>query len=136
MLRNFLKVLLNRSNISSNITKKPFWMKYWIGLTERKNSKKRKVMFDEEKLCWMKIWLRANVSSNIFRLIQQNFHVGLVYSLFHPAFHSYDVISNVGTLNFEWFNKTKTLCKIITIKKIMHIKWKWTKQQRKFWPST
>ena len=74
-------------------------------------------MFNEEKLCWMKIWLRANISSNIFRLIQQNFHVGLVYSLFHPAFHSDDVISNVRTLNFEWFNKTKTLCKIITIKK-------------------
>ena len=36
------KALLNRSNISSNITKMPFWMKCCIGLTERKNSKKRK----------------------------------------------------------------------------------------------
>ena len=82
-------------------------------------------MFDEEKSCWMKIWFRANFSSNIFRLIRQNFHVVLTYPLFHQTFHSYDVISNLRTSNFEWFNKTKTLCKIITIKKIMHIKFKW-----------
>ena len=37
--------------------------------------------------------------------------------MFHTTFHSCDVISNVKTSNFEWFNKTKTLCKIITIKK-------------------
>ena len=47
MLRNFLKALLNRSNISSNITKISCWMKCWISLTE-KNSKKRK------NSCWMK----------------------------------------------------------------------------------
>ena len=34
--------LLNGSNISLNITKMPCWMKCWIGLTEHKNSKKRK----------------------------------------------------------------------------------------------
>ena len=96
----------------------PCWMKYRIGLTERKNSKKKKkIMFHENILHWMKIWSRANFSSNIFRLIQHSFHVGLVYSLFHPKFYSYDVISNVRTSNFEWSNKTKTLCKIITIKK-------------------
>ena len=44
---NFIiKALLNRPNISSNITKMRCWMNYWvglnIGLTERKNSKKRK----------------------------------------------------------------------------------------------
>ena len=32
--------------------------------------------------------MRANVPSRIFRVIQQNFLVGLVYSLFHPTFHS------------------------------------------------
>ena len=74
MLRNFLKALLNRSNISSNKTKMPSWMKC---------SKKEKIMLDEEKWCWMKIWLRANFSSDIFRLIQHNFHVGMVCSLFH-----------------------------------------------------
>ena len=68
----------------------------------------------------MKIWLRANFSSNIFRLIQQNFHVGLVYSLFHPTFHSYDVIWNVSTSNFKWFNKIKALCKTVTIKKSLN----------------
>ena len=70
----------------------------------------------------------------IFRLIQHNFHVGSVYSLFHPAFHYYFHSSfihhslNLRTSNFEWFNKTKTLCKIITIKKITNIKlnWAWT----------
>ena len=36
--------------------------------------------------------------------------------MFHPTFHSCDVIANVKTSNFEWFNKTKTLCKLITIK--------------------
>ena len=41
----------------------------------------------------MKIWLRVNFSSNIFRLIQNSFHVGLVYSLFHPTLHFYGVIS-------------------------------------------
>ena len=40
--------------------------------------------------------------------------IGLL--LFHPIFHSCDAISNVKTSNFEWFNKIKTLCKIITIK--------------------
>ena len=84
-------------------------------------------MDDKEKSCWMKIWLRANFSSNIFTPIQQNFYVWLVYSLFHPKFHSYDVISTVRTSNFEWFNKTKTLCKLITIKNHtpVHIKSKW-----------
>ena len=38
-----LKALLNRSNISSNITKMPCWMKCRIGLTECKNSKKKKL---------------------------------------------------------------------------------------------
>ena len=47
----------------------------------------------------------------------KNFNIGLVYSLFHSTFHSHDVILNVRTSNFEWFNKTKTLCKIIAIKK-------------------
>ena len=105
------------------------WMKCWIGLAERKNNKKRKthVGWSKMKSCWMKIWSRANLSSNIFRLIQHNFHIGSVYSLFHlmTLFHCYDVISNDRTSNFEWFNKTKTLCKIITIKKITHIKSKW-----------
>ena len=73
----------------------------------------------------MKIWLLANFLFNIFRLIQQSFHVRFVYSLFHSTFHSYDVISNVRTSNFEWFYKTKTLCKIITIKKIIHIESNW-----------
>ena len=45
----------------------------------------------------MKIWSRANFSSNIFRLIQHNFHVVSVYALFHPTFHSHAVISNVNT---------------------------------------
>ena len=49
--------------------------------------------------------------------------IGLL--LVYPTFHSYDIISNVRTSNFEWFNKTKTLCKIITMKKIIHIKSKW-----------
>ena len=35
-----------------------------------------------------------------------------------------DVISNDKTSNFEWFNKTKTPCKIITIKK----SYTWTHQ--------
>ena len=38
---------------------------------------------------------------NIFRIIQHSFHVGSVYSWFLPTFHSYDVISNVKTLNFD-----------------------------------
>ena len=85
----------------------------------------------------MKIWLRANFSSNIFRLIQQNFHVGLVYSLFHPTFHSYDVIWNVSTSNFKWFNKIKALCKTVTIKKSLN-KAKKKKQvdQRKYTKET
>ena len=69
-------------------------------------------MLNEEKSCLIKNWLRANFSSNIFRLIQHNFLVGPAYSLFHLTFHFYAVISNVRTLNFEWFNKTKTLCNI------------------------
>ena len=82
-------------------------------------------MLAEEKSCWMKVWLEANFSYNTFWLIQNNFHVGSVYFLFHTKFHFYNVISNVRISNFEWFNKTKTLCKIITIKKIMHFKSKW-----------
>ena len=41
------------------------------------------------------------ISSNIFRHIQHNSHVGSVYFLFHPIFHSYDVFSNARTSNFE-----------------------------------
>ena len=55
---------------------------------------------DEEKSCWMKIWWLANFSSNIFKLIQHNFHDGSVYCLFHPTFHSYDVILNVNTVRW------------------------------------
>ena len=82
------------------------WMTCRIGLTDRKNSKWR------------------------------NFQVGYVYFLFHSTFHSYDVISNVRTWNFEWFNKTKTLCKTITIKK-SHTsnRNQLEQQQRRFWPS-
>ena len=73
MLRNFLKALLNLSNISSNITKMSYSMKCWIDLIERENSKKNKeIMLDEEKSGWRRIWLRANFSSNIFRIIQHN----------------------------------------------------------------
>ena len=74
---------------------------------------------------WSKIWSRAKFSSNIFRLIQHNFHVRLVYSLFHPTFHSDNLTSKIRTSNFEWLSKTKTVCKIIT-KNITHIKWAWT----------
>ena len=83
---------------------------------------------DKEKSCWMKIWSRANVSFNIFKLIQHNFHVASIYSLFHSIFYSYDVILDVRTSNFEWFSKTKTLCKIITMKKshTSKSKWAWT----------
>ena len=82
------------------------WMTCRIGLTDRKNSKWR------------------------------NFQVGYVYFLFHSTFHSYDVISNVRTWNFEWFYKTKTLCKTITIKK-SHTsnRNQLEQQQRRFWPS-
>ena len=112
------KALLNRFNNSSNMTKMPCCMKHWIRLTERKNSKKRK-----SHIGWRKIVLDENLIAGKFliqhflRLIQHNFHVGSVYALFHPTFHSYDVISNVTTSNFEWFNNTKTLCKIMAIKK-------------------
>ena len=77
-------------------------MKHWIRLTERKNSKKRK-----SHIGWRKIVLDENLIASKFliqhflRLIQHNFHVGSVYALFHPTFHSYDVISNVTTSNFE-----------------------------------
>ena len=47
----------------------------------------------------MKIWPPANSSSNIFRLIQHSFHFGSVYSLFHPTFYSYAIISNIRTSN-------------------------------------
>ena len=82
------------------------WMTCRIGLTDRKNSKWR------------------------------NFQVGYVYFLFHSTFHSYDVISNVRTWNFEWFYKTKTLCKTIAIKK-SHTsnRNQLEQQQRRFWPS-
>ena len=43
----------------------------------------------------------------------------IIFATFHPTFHSHDIISNVRTSNFEWFNKTKMLCKII-IKKITY----------------
>ena len=80
-------------------------------------------MLDEEKSCWMKFWWWANFPSNIFRLIHQSFHVGSVYTFFHPTFPSYDVISNITTSNCQWFNKTKTLCKIVTIKKSHTSNW-------------
>ena len=99
LVNNDLKALLNQSFIASNI-KMPCWMKCWISST--KTAKKKK-----KKKCCMKILSQLNFSSNIFRLIQHNFHVGLVYSLFHPTFHSYDIISNVRTLSFKWFNKLK-----------------------------
>ena len=129
--------LLNQSNISSNLTKLLFWTKCWIGLTECKNNtKKEKNMLDEEKSCWTKIWLGAIFSFNIFRLIQHNFHAGQVYSLFHPTFHSCDTILNVRTSSFEWFNKTKTLCKLIAIKKSHTSNQnKLEQQRRRFWPS-
>ena len=43
-------------------------------------------------------------------LTQFSSWIGLIF----VSFYSYDVISNVRTSNFERFNKTKTLCKIIT----------------------
>ena len=117
----FLKALLNCFNISSNITKMLRWTKCCIGLTELKNDKKRKtyvwwrkIMFDENLIA-RKLFLQHFQPHPTH---QHNFYVGLVYSLFHAAFRSYDVISNVRTLNFEWFNNTKMLCKIIAIKKL------------------
>ena len=86
----------------------------WIGLTERKNSQKRK-----DYVGWISIVFHENLIASEF-LIQRNFRVGSVYSLFHEACHSYDVISNARPSRFEWFNKTKTLCKIITLKKHAH----------------
>ena len=56
-------------------------------------------MLDEEKSCWMKIWSGTNFSCNIFRLIQQKFYVGSVYSLFYPASRSYGIISSVRISN-------------------------------------
>ena len=111
---------LNLSNIPFNIAKMPCWMRCWIGLTECKNSKKRTYGGGS------KIVLPIKFSSNIFRPIQCIFHVRSVYSLFHPTFHYFDVISNVRTSNLEWSNKIKTLCKVITIKKITNIKSKCT----------
>ena len=61
--------------------KMPCWTKCWTGLTEHRNNKKKKkkrkkkIMLDEEKSCWIKIWLRPNFAFNIFKLIQQNFLV-------------------------------------------------------------
>ena len=94
LVNNDLKALLNQSFIAYNI-KMPCWMKCWISSTKIATKK------------WMKIWSQLNFSSNIFRLIQHNFHVGLVYSLFHPTFHSYDVISNVRTLSFKFLQNKK-----------------------------
>ena len=117
MLRNFLKALINRSNISSNIAKMPCWMKSWIRLTERKNSKQRK-----NHVRWIKIVLDENlIASKLFiqhfQAHPTKFSCWVVYSLFHPTFNSYDVNWNVRTSNFERFNKTKALCKLIKIKK-------------------
>ena len=56
-----LKALLNRSNIWSNITKMPCWMTCWIGLTEGKNSKKRKY-----HVGWRKIVLDENLIGSKF----------------------------------------------------------------------
>ena len=129
-MRNFLKALRSRCNISSNMTKMPCWMKCWISLTERKSSQKRK-----NHAGWRKIVLDENLIASKF-FIQQNYHVGLVYSLFHPRFHSSDVTSKVRTSNFEWFNKIKTLCKIIAIKKsYTSNRIELDQQQRRFWPS-
>ena len=63
---NFIiKALLNWPNISSNITKMRCWMNYWvglnIGLTERKNSKKRKNHVE-----WRKIVLDENLIASTF----------------------------------------------------------------------
>ena len=101
-----LDEILDRFREKLEIFLKNLW------LTKSKNSKKRK-----NHIRWRKIVLDENLTSNIFRVIQLSLYVASVYSLFHPTFHSYDVISNVRTLNFEWFSKTKTLCKIITVKK-------------------
>ena len=123
MLRNFLKALLDRSNISSNITKMPCWIKCWIGFnkTQKKQKKKKSCSMKKNRVgskfdCKQIFHPTFSGSSN------KNFNIGLVYSLFHPTFHSHDVILNVRTSNFECFNKTKTLCKIIAIKKIIHVK--------------
>ena len=56
-----LKAFLNRFNISSNVTKMPCWMKCWIDLTERKNSKNRK-----NPVGWRKIVLDENLMASKF----------------------------------------------------------------------
>ena len=49
--------------------------------------------------------------------------IGLLFVSSNISF--LDVIWNVRTSNFERFNKTKTLCQIITIEKNIHTKSKW-----------
>ena len=74
-----VKTLLNWSNISSNITKILCWMKCWIGLTERKNSKGKKKRKRKTHDEWRKIVLNKNLIASKFFI--QHFQAHLIFIL-------------------------------------------------------
>ena len=91
--------------------------------------KKRKNHVGQEKSCWMKIWLQTifhptfSGSSNIVFMFTQLNNILFL-----------NVISNDRTSNFEWLNKTKTLCKIMTIYKSNTLnRNELEQQQRRLW---
>ena len=101
-----LKAGANQSNISSNITFLPCWMKCWNGLRNYKiykvSKKKKKIMLDD--VGWS--LFQNKISSNMFRRKSMNFPcwtglAGCSYNI-----HKFSLISNVCTfkLQFEFLN--------------------------------
>ena len=95
---------------SSFLVEHLWWLLLWLLSEECRTMEYRKSVYIckcvvyQRNLCSNEATLGCwfCISCNIFKLIQHNFHVGTVYSVFHPTFHSYDVILNVRNSNFEW----------------------------------
>ena len=100
-----LKAGTNQSNISSNITFLPCWMKCWNGL---RHYKIYKVSKRRKKSCWIvldEVCSRAKSHSTCFDAKVWIFHVGLVWWGASSSIHKFPLISNVCIeLQLEFLN--------------------------------
>ena len=106
--RNYerIKARAKQSNISSNITFLPRWMKCWNGLP---NYKICKVPKKKKKSCWMmldEVCSRRKFHPTCFDAKVWIFHVGLVWCGVSSNIHKILLISNVCKfeLQFEFLN--------------------------------
>ena len=78
-----VKARANQSNISSNMLIIASWVKCWFGLNTFKICEKK--MLDDDKLCWMKVYVRKTFIQRIFTLFNIIFMLDSFKRGFHPT---------------------------------------------------